>query len=440
MDDDSHVIDKGWDALPDYAKSGDADDAPTVSISTTPGEWLVNTTESVVVPMSMVEVVEALRHRKLTERSLVWRAGMQEWAPIDKVPQLKLAIRHAPSDLAAAQSAAGSSGPANDALSGRASSKPPPVRPSQPAHAQPAGLSRRSTLPFGLPNPNATARPSQPRLASPTAAPAPPPPPREEPEVLAVYARPAATISFDLSPSEPARVPAAAAPPGPPPQTLAPTTSDARRPARVLSPRSSADLSVVAASQFREVQRSSKRLLWVSSLASAAAASVLTLWVSGAAPWARPAAAPSKRAPQAEPAVAARLQPAAPAPAPAEPSPPPASVAAPPSAAAAAASIEPSPKAIAAVAKPAARKARAVSMAPASQPKAVPASQPKAVPAQPSSEPNPYEVKLDDETGQPPAKPAARGLLDMIQESEQKAAEVKPPEASATSSSSSPGF
>src|SRR5687768_16318814 len=42
MDDDSHVIDKGWDALPDYAKSGDADDAPTVSISTTPGEWLVN--------------------------------------------------------------------------------------------------------------------------------------------------------------------------------------------------------------------------------------------------------------------------------------------------------------------------------------------------------------------------------------------------------------
>jgi hypothetical protein len=433
MDDDSHVIDKGWDALPDYAKSGDADDAPTVSISTTPGEWLVNTTESVVVPMSMVEVVEALRHRKLTERSLVWRAGMQEWAPIDKVPQLKLAIRHAPSDLAAAQSAAGSSGPAHDAASSRVGSKSPPVRPSQPAHAQPAGLSRRSTLPFGLPNPNATARPSQPRLASPTAAPPPPPPPREEPEVLAVYARPAATISFDLSPSEPARVPpAAAAPPGPPPQTLAPTTSDALRPARVLSPRSSADLSVVAASQFREVQRSSKRLLWVSSLASAAAASVLTLWVSGAAPWTRLPAAPSKRAPQAEPAAAARLQPPAPAPAPAEPSPPLASVAAPPSTAAAAASIAPTPKAIATAAKPAARKARAVSMAPASQP--------KAAPTQPSAEPNPYDVKLDDETGQPSAKPAARGLLDMIQESEQKAAEVKPPEASATSSSSSPGF
>ena len=93
MDDDSRVIDKGWDALPDYTKSGDADDAVTVSISTTPGEWLVNTTDSVVVPMSMAEVVEALRGRKLTERSLVWRAGMQEWAPIEKVPQLKLAAR-----------------------------------------------------------------------------------------------------------------------------------------------------------------------------------------------------------------------------------------------------------------------------------------------------------------------------------------------------------
>ena len=69
-----------------------------------------------------------------------------------------------------------------------------------------------------------------------------------------------------------------------------------------------------------------------------------------------------------------------------------------------------------------------------------PASQSKAVPAQPSAEPNPYDVKLDDETGQPSAKPAARGLLDMIQESEQKAAEQKPPEAAPASSSSSPGF
>src|SRR6478609_9124357 len=92
MDDDS-VIDKGWDALPEYTNKGEADDAVTVSLSTTPGEWLVNTNDAVVVPMSMAEVVEALQKRKLTERSLVWRAGMQEWAPVDKVPQLKLAAR-----------------------------------------------------------------------------------------------------------------------------------------------------------------------------------------------------------------------------------------------------------------------------------------------------------------------------------------------------------
>src|SRR3954468_4816590 len=92
MDDDSRVIDKGWDALPAY-KAGEADDAVTVSISTTPGEWLVNTVDAVVVPMSMAEVVEALQSHKLTDRSLVWRAGMPEWASVDKVPQLKLAAR-----------------------------------------------------------------------------------------------------------------------------------------------------------------------------------------------------------------------------------------------------------------------------------------------------------------------------------------------------------
>src|SRR5690349_20925928 len=97
MDDDSRVIDKGWDSLPEYgSQSGDADDAVTVSISTTPGEWLVNTVDSVVGPMSMVEVVEALQSHKLTERSLVWRAGMPEWAAVEKVPQLKLAARMSP--------------------------------------------------------------------------------------------------------------------------------------------------------------------------------------------------------------------------------------------------------------------------------------------------------------------------------------------------------
>ena len=58
MDDDSRVIDKGWDALPEYGStSGDADDAVTVSISTTPGEWLVNTVDAVVVPIDRKSVV-----------------------------------------------------------------------------------------------------------------------------------------------------------------------------------------------------------------------------------------------------------------------------------------------------------------------------------------------------------------------------------------------
>ena len=78
MDDDSRVVDKGWD-LPEYAEQT-ADDAVTRSISTNPtAEWLVNTMDSVVVPMSTADVVEALRVHKLTDRSLVWRNGMPEW-------------------------------------------------------------------------------------------------------------------------------------------------------------------------------------------------------------------------------------------------------------------------------------------------------------------------------------------------------------------------
>jgi hypothetical protein len=432
MDDDSHVIDKGWDALPDYAKSGDADDAVTLSISTTPGEWLVNTNESVVVPMSMAEVVDAVRHHKLTERSLVWRAGMQEWAPLEKVPQLKLAARLAP--VPASSPPAPSAPPPSAAAHGRPASKTPPQRPSQPQQ-----LSRRSTLPFGLPSPNTTARPSQPRLSSPVSA---PPHPSEEQEVLAVYARPAATISFDLSPSEPARALSPAAAPAvstPPAHTLVPTTSDAHRSQRWQPPSSPADLSVVAASQFRAVQRSSKRVLWVSSLASAVAASVLTLWVSGAAPWKQLGAANSAP-PAAAAAVAARLQ--APAATPVVAPPPSLPSAAPAPVASAAPPAEP-PPAVATpapsaapkvAAKPAARKPKAVSRTPATP---RPAIEPT------GGEPNPNEVKLDDEAAQaaqPSGKPVSRGLLDMMQESEQKAAEPKEPEASATSGSSSPGF
>ncbi|MES1188706.1 MAG: GYF domain-containing protein [Myxococcales bacterium] len=390
MDDDSRVIDKGWDALPEYGKAGDADDAVTVSISTTPGEWLVNTVDSVVVPMSMAEVVEALQAHKLTERSLVWRAGMPEWAAVDKVPQLKLAARMAPTKP--------SSIPPRPSIAVTAAtpSKPPPkpVRDTAAAHTTrtstipPQSIpSRKGTLPFGLPTPLAgQSRPGGALGSSPRAASAPPAS-KEEPEVLAVYARPAATISFDLSPVEPPRTthPVSSAP-----QTLAPTTTDSAQ-RRAPVPRN-ADLSVVAASDFRQVQRSSKRLVWISSLASAAAASLITFAVSRGGSSSAPAAAPPPAPVAAAPAPPAATPSAAPLLAP-TPSAEPAQESPP---------VSHEPAASAAPAKPKpARRAKAVSAAPRP---AKPPAEPGSSTQDPSSEPNPYDVKLDEDP--PAAKPA----------------------------------
>ena len=401
MDDDSRVIDKGWDALPEYGSTaGDADDAVTVSISTTPGEWLVNTVDAVVVPMSMAEVVEALQTHKLTDRSLVWRAGMQEWAPVDKVPQLKLAARMSPVKAASpsapprpAAAAAPTPAVASTPAAAPAPSKPPPkpfrATPA-PGAVAPASVppqvipSRKATLPFGLTAPLVTqsrpaqsrpaqSRPSQPRVALPPAA------SKEEPEVLAVYDRPAATISFDLSPVQPLRAAPASVPA---PQTLAPTTTDSTQ-RRAPAPRN-ADLSVVAASDFRQVQRSSKRLVLISSLASAAAASLVTFALS------RGHTANTAATTPAEATQAVAAAPVAPAPAPLAPTPPPSVAPEPPPAEVAA----PAPSAE----KPK-RKAKPVSAAPRARPEAV------APPAtrDPANEPNPYDVKLDDEA--PSAKP-----------------------------------
>ena len=425
MDDDSRAIDKGWDALPEYGnQSGDADEAVTVSISTTPGEWLVNTVDAVVVPMSMAELVDGLRSHKLTERSLVWRAGMQEWATVDRVPQLKLAARMPIAGAPIAAPLPPTPAPVATATPSKPPPKPvratPAPQSTPPQFATPHSVpSRKATLPFGLQTPAATqSRPGQPRPQSSPRAALPPPASKDEPEVLAVYDRPAATISFDLSPVPPLRTPARA--PTPPPQTLAPTTTDSTQ-RRAPVPRN-ADLSVVAASQFRDVQRTSKRLVWISSLASAAAASLLTLWASrGAAP--DPTAV-------VEPAPAAARAAALPLPAPvsvaAEPSPEP--IAAPSESAAAAPSASPS-----VVAKPKsnARRAKAVSSVPASRTARADADQPSAT-KDPSAEPNPYDVKLDDDP--PAAKNAPLAAHGSGLE-----ADSKPSEAAANSTTS-PGF
>jgi hypothetical protein len=390
MDDDTHVIDNGWDALPEYAdKSGEGDDAVTVSISTTPGEWLVNTVDSVVVPMSMAEVVDAMRAHKLTERSLVWRQGMQEWSCIDAVPQLKLAARMAPAR--------------------RPPEKPssPPTRQAPPPPKTPppnAGLSRRSTLPFGFASPPgsrpAHAKPTLPPSAT-TASNA------DEPEVLAVYARPAATISFDLSPEQPLRAPPAKIVPQQP-LTLAPTTSDSSPRSAPPPPNRYADLSVVAAADFRAVKRSSKRSVMLWSVFSAAAASLLTFWLARS----EGAGAPPSAARPPEQGVA--LVGPAPVAAPVDlPEPPAASAAVPEPMASAAVAAEPI-KPIAVKVKtprPVARRPKppqALRMEPITADSLVTGSSPSAGNTKsPSSEPNPYDVKLDDEA--PLKAPAVQG-------------------------------
>lgn len=366
MADDTNGIDKGWDTLSQYAeKSADADDAVTVSLSTTPGEWLVNTAESVVLPMSMAEVVGGLRAGKLSERSLVWRAGMQEWAAIDKVPQLKLAAR-------------------------LPLSKPPP----KPARATPlpaptpmppqVGLSRKSTLPFGIPAQRPASRPSNPaqrKLTPLPRSPAAAPAPSDEPKVLAVYERPAPTISFELDRADSRRAPIPA-----PPETLAPTTSDTQPRIRAAAFEPPSGAQAVAAGQFEALQRSAKRWVVASSLASAAAASLLTFWLSHRAPPA-PSAVTTPAAVQA-PIAAAAPTPQSPAAAPIPESTPAPSAAA------------PAPSAEAAV-KPA-KKARA--------PRAVARPRAPVAPANPdapSAEPNPYDVKLEEDAPSSAKKPAA---------------------------------
>lgn len=372
MADDSQVTDKGWDNLSPYAaKSSEADDAVTVSISTTPGEWLVNTVDSVVVPMSMAELVELLRAGKLTERSLVWRIGMQEWAHVEKVPQLRLAARLPPR------------APSSSPAASRAKPPPKPARPTPVPQA--AGLSRRSTLPFGMPAPKV-----------PLPRPAILPTPAADEPALAVYARPAATISFELS-ADSVRGPAPAAP-----GTLAPTTSDAVPAAASPStPRS--DLSVVAAAHFRATQRSAKRLVVTCSVASAAAASLLTFWLArGAAPAHTPSFPPAVEpvAAAAPPAPAAPEQPATPTPTPTPTSPEQSSES---GAALEAPSAAPAPSAP--KAKP--RKARVVRAQPIARP---PESEPD-----PSSQPNPYAAKLEQDgqsEGQKPAPVPASAASD----------------------------
>jgi outer membrane biosynthesis protein TonB len=172
---------------------------------------------------------------------------------------------------------------------------------------------------------------------------------------------------------------------------------------------------VVAASDFRQVQRSSKRLVLISSLASAAAASLVTFALSrghttntAATPVEVPAP-PVAAAPVAAPPVAPTAPPSA------APEPAPAEVAAP------APSVEkPKP----------ARKAKAASVAPRPRSEAVV----PAAPRDPAAEPNPYDVKLDEEAPSAKPTPAPAATHGSGLEADNDA-----PQAS-SSSNASPGF
>src|SRR5450432_3029065 len=86
---DSVSIDEGWQERLDSDQATLVKGEPTGA--TTTGEWLVNVADQVIVPMSKAEVVAGLRSLRISERSLVWRVGMHDWAPLADVPQLRLA-------------------------------------------------------------------------------------------------------------------------------------------------------------------------------------------------------------------------------------------------------------------------------------------------------------------------------------------------------------
>src|SRR5882724_10633434 len=154
------------------------------SSGTHSNEWLVNVADDVVVPMVTSEVIEALRGGRLNNRSLVWRTGMHDWSALAEVPQLRLAA--GPSAL---PSAASTPGPI-------VVNKPP-----KPTAEQ----RRRNTLPMGFPAVRDSASVQQPAglsaaLSTPVSTPRPGKPNREDSsDALAVYERPAASLTFSDS-------------------------------------------------------------------------------------------------------------------------------------------------------------------------------------------------------------------------------------------------
>ena len=240
---------------------------------TSGGEWLVNVSDDVVVPLTTLEVVDGLRARRLSERSLVWRIGMHDWTPIIDVPQLRLAagVRTRP--------------PAKVGMS------------QAPSFAQAELQRRRNTLPFGFPALRDPASAPQPggvgsRSSPPTSASATPPDPSEP---LAIYERPMASLTFSesgraawegnthppLTPVPPVAGPLARKSiQSTIPNSLAPTTAEAREePERGRARGDWGDLDELLASERRTDRLNSRRAVLWAAVGSAALASGFSLWL-----------------------------------------------------------------------------------------------------------------------------------------------------------------
>jgi hypothetical protein len=202
---ESLSIDEGWEESLDSEQvthvKGEAVTATAAS-----GEWLVNVSEQVVVPMTTTDVVEALRAQRITGRSLVWRTGMQDWTPLSEVPPLRLAagpLATQPARPPAPVPAPRAAQP--ERLKGSTSERVLHPPPKEPARAARDERRRRNTLPFGFPvvrDPASVRQPTGLHGPAPAAVAAPEPSSRPrvaEVEALAIYERATPSLTFSDS-------------------------------------------------------------------------------------------------------------------------------------------------------------------------------------------------------------------------------------------------
>ncbi len=206
---ESLSIDEGWEEPLDSEQvthvKGDA-----VTGAAASGEWLVNVSEQVVVPMTTTDVVDALRSKRITVRSLVWRTGMQDWTPLGEVPPLRLAAGPLAAQVVHPAASARPSAPAQP-LRATPKERPAPSAPERVLHPPPKEPARaarderrRNTLPFGFPVVRDPATVRQPaglhtHSGTPTLAASVPSPRRGEVEALAIYERATPSLTFSDS-------------------------------------------------------------------------------------------------------------------------------------------------------------------------------------------------------------------------------------------------